>query len=74
MSARPGYIRTAPPSPRFLEHLAAMADGLTEKETAALLWLTVNSVKSARRRIFERLGARNAVHAVHLAHQKGLLK
>lgn len=61
-------------TPRLLEHLRCIADGCTVAETAKRMWLSVEGVKSARKEaLYPKLGARNAAHAVHIAHQKGLL-
>jgi DNA-binding CsgD family transcriptional regulator len=62
-----------PLTPRLLDHLRSLAEGHAVSETAALLWLSPEGVKSARRVLYAKLGARNAAHAVHLAHQKGVL-
>ena len=61
-------------TPRMLEHLRCIAEGLTVAETAKRMWLSVDGVKSARKdALYPKLGARNAAHAVHLAHEQGLL-
>lgn len=77
MTARPGFIpdpdRPLSLGPRTLEHLRHAAAGRSVKETAALMWVSQESVKSARKRIFERLEARNTCHAIAIAYEKGLL-
>jgi DNA-binding CsgD family transcriptional regulator len=58
---------------RQIEVLRGAATGETRAETAARLWLSVEGVKSHHDKIRLRLRARNVTHAVHLAHQAGLL-
>jgi RNA polymerase sigma factor (sigma-70 family) len=58
---------------RELEVLRATAEGETAEETAHRLTLSAETVKSQRRVVIAKLGARNVTHAVHLAHERGLL-
>jgi DNA-binding CsgD family transcriptional regulator len=53
--------------------LALLADGHTKAAIARRLGLTEDGVKDACQRIYRKLDARNAVHAVAIAHQRGLL-
>jgi DNA-binding CsgD family transcriptional regulator len=72
-------IRTKPDAaeprltPRDLQVLALIADGLPNPEIAAELNITVETVKSHIRLIHRTLGARSRAHAVHLGHRHGLL-
>ena len=64
------YALTDPQHRRVLELLA---DGRTAADIGRELFLSLDAVKSRQRRIYRDLGATNAAHAVHLAHQRGLL-
>lgn len=73
---RPG-TRSAPVGPALPDVqarvLACLADGLPIEETAERLSMAPSTVKTHRDRLYERLRARNAPHAIHLAYQSGLL-
>lgn len=60
-------------SPRELDVLDCLARGLSISETAAELWLTANTIKSHRKRIYAELGAHNRVQAFTAAQDAGLL-
>ena len=60
-------------SRRDLELLRLMADGHTVRDTAAAMFVSPTTVKTMRERIFAELGARNAPHAVAIAHRRGYL-
>ncbi len=60
-------------SARERELLGLLAEGLTSKEAAGQLGLSVKTVENHRARILEKLGVANTVAAVGLAHQHGLL-
>ena len=62
-----------PLSERELEVLAAAAGGETMDETAKRLWLSLETVKSHRRNVIAKLGARNLAHAIALAIRNGIL-
>lgn len=64
------YTLTDPPHRRVLE---LMANGLVRSEIGAELQISAEAVLSRQKKIYRQLGARNAAHAVHLAHQRGLL-
>lgn len=66
-------VPTAPLTARQLRVLELIADGLTLNEIAPEIPCAAITVKRRRAEIFERLGARNAAHAVHIAHQRGLI-
>ncbi len=60
-------------SAREREMLGLLAAGLTSKEAAGRLGLSVKTVENHRARILEKLGVANTVAAVGLAHRHGLL-
>jgi len=62
-----------PLTEREAEVLAAAANGDTAAETGARLHLSSETVRSYRKRIIAKLGARNGTHAVALALRGGLL-
>jgi DNA-binding CsgD family transcriptional regulator len=62
-----------PLNERETEILAGAAEGETAIETAQRLYLSAETVKSYRKRIIAKLGARNGTHAVALALRSGLL-
>ena len=53
--------------------LRSLAAGRTAKETSLELALSPRTVEHHKRRIYEKLDARNRAHAVALAHRIGLL-
>lgn len=53
--------------------LRLLAQGKTYEEAGEVLHFARDTVKWYAKRIYLRLGARNAAHAVHIAHQRGLL-
>lgn len=62
-----------PLSAREIEILEAAARGETMEETAKRLWLSFETIKSHRRHIIAKLGARNLPHALALAIRSGAL-
>jgi two-component system, NarL family, response regulator len=62
-----------PLTDREAEVLAGAAEGETAAQTGARLFLSSETVKSYRKRIIAKLGARNGTHAVALALRNGLL-
>ena len=54
--------------------LAGAANGETAAQTGARLFLSPETVKSYRKRVIAKLGARNGTHAVALALRSGLLR
>jgi DNA-binding CsgD family transcriptional regulator len=63
-----------PLSDRETEILAGVAEGETAVQTGARLYLSPETVKSYRKRIIAKLGARNGTHAVALALRAGKLR
>ncbi len=62
-----------PLSDRELEVLRLIAAGRSNKEIAAALWLTLNTVKKHSSNIFSKLGAGSRTEAVAIAREQGLL-
>ena len=60
-------------TPRELEILAAIAEGLSTKEIAAKLFVSENTVKTHSSRLFDKLNARRRTQAVQLAKDAGLI-
>jgi two-component system, NarL family, response regulator len=63
-----------PLNERETEILAGAAAGETAAQTGARLYLATETVKSYRKRIIAKLGARNGTHAVALALRSGKLR
>ena len=63
-----------PLNDRETEILAGAAEGETAEQTGARLYLSTETVKSYRKRIIAKLGARNGTHAVALALRAGKLR
>ena len=63
-----------PLNDRETEILAGAAEGETAEQTGARLYLSTETVKSYRKRIIAKLGARNGTHAVALALRNGKLR
>ena len=59
-------------TPRELDILAAMADGLAAKAIAARLGVALKTVENHKIRVFEKLGVRSQAHAVTVAMAYGL--
>jgi len=60
-------------TPREMDVLAAMADGLATKAIARRLGVAVKTVENHKIRVFDKLGVRTQAHAVTLAIGHGLL-
>jgi DNA-binding NarL/FixJ family response regulator len=60
-------------TPRELEVLRLMAEGLSNKEMADRLCVSENTVKTHASRVFDKLGASRRTQAVQLAKSRGLL-
>jgi DNA-binding NarL/FixJ family response regulator len=60
-------------TPRQYTVLALIADGLTDDEIAAQLYIAPCTAHTHAENIRLALGARNRAHAVNLAHHAGLL-
>jgi DNA-binding CsgD family transcriptional regulator len=60
-------------TPRELEILALIAEGLSTREIAGRLFVSENTVKTHASRLFAKLGARRRTQAVQLAKGAGLV-
>ena len=60
-------------TPRELEILEAMAAGLSNREIAARLFVSENTVKTHSSRLFDKLNARRRTQAVQIAKEAGLI-
>ncbi len=60
-------------TPRELEILEAMAAGLSNREIAARLFVSENTVKTHAARLFGKLAARRRTQAVQRAKEAGLI-
>jgi DNA-binding CsgD family transcriptional regulator len=61
-------------TPRELEILALVAEGLSNREIAGKLHVSENTVKTHCSRAFDKLGARRRTQAVQLGKEFGLLR
>ena len=62
-----------PLSPRELEVLRLIAEGLSNQEIGARLFLALDTVKGHNRRIFEKLEVQRRTEAIARARELGLL-
>lgn len=60
-------------TPRELEILELIASGLSNREIAAKLFVSENTVKTHSSRLLDKLGAKRRTQAVQLAKQGGLI-
>jgi DNA-binding CsgD family transcriptional regulator len=60
-------------TPRELEILEAIAEGLSTREIAAKLFVSANTVKTHSSRLFDKLNARRRTQAVQIAKEAGLI-
>lgn len=54
--------------------LQGMAEGLSNKDIGARLFISEDTVKTHARRLFRRIGARDRAHAVAIAFRTGVLQ
>ncbi len=59
--------------PRELEVLTRLAAGQTQREIATAMYLAESTIKQHTGTAVEALGARNRVHAVAIAYERGIL-
>ncbi len=60
-------------TPRELEILGLIAQGMSNREIASKLYVSENTVKTHSSRVFDKLGARRRTQAVQLGKEFGLL-
>jgi DNA-binding CsgD family transcriptional regulator len=60
-------------TPREMEILGLIAQGLSTREIAERLFVSENTVKTHSSRVFMKLGAKRRTQAVHLAKEAGLI-
>ena len=60
-------------TPREMEILELMAQGMSNREIAAKLYVSENTVKTHSSRVFDKLGARRRTQAVQFGKEFGLL-
>lgn len=60
-------------TPRELEVLQLIADGLSNKEIAARVFVSENTIKTHLSRVFDKLGARRRTQAVQIAKEFRLI-
>jgi DNA-binding CsgD family transcriptional regulator len=60
-------------TPRELEMLAFIAEGLSTREIAERAYVSENTVKTHISRILDKLGARRRTQAIQLAKERGLI-
>jgi two-component system, NarL family, response regulator LiaR len=61
-------------TPRELEILELIAQGLSNREIAGKLFVSENTVKTHSSRVFDKLGAKRRTQAVQLGKEMGLLR
>jgi two-component system, NarL family, response regulator LiaR len=69
----PARVRQLGITPRELEILEAIAQGLSTREIAAKLFVSENTVKTHSSRLFDKLNARRRTQAVQIAKEAGLI-
>ncbi|HYR07011.1 MAG TPA: response regulator transcription factor [Longimicrobium sp.] len=69
----PARVREFGITPRELEILEAIAQGLSTREIAAKLFVSENTVKTHSSRLFDKLNARRRTQAVQAAREAGLI-
>lgn len=71
------YITNAQPGTQLTQReyqiLVRIAEGLTNEEIGAGMFLSPDTIKTHLQRMFRRLGAHNRAHAVGIAYRNGLL-
>ncbi len=60
-------------TPREIEVLGLMADGLSNKQMAERLFVSENTIKTHCSRVFDKLGAGRRTQAVQIGKQHGLI-
>jgi DNA-binding CsgD family transcriptional regulator len=79
VAAEGPFVRNAPRlealgiTPRELEILELIAQGLSNREIASQLFVSENTVKTHSSRVFDKLNARRRTQAVQFAKEQGLI-
>lgn len=60
-------------TPRQIDALKLIAYGNTDEQIGSRMYISENTAKRHVRDILSKLDATNRAHAVHIAHQRGLL-
>src|SRR5215207_3416030 len=68
-----GLVARLGVTPRELEILGLIAEGLSTREISERLYVSENTVKTHSSRLFAKLGARRRTQAVQLAKEAGLV-
>jgi DNA-binding CsgD family transcriptional regulator len=68
-----GAVESLGITPRELEILELIAEGLSNKEIAARVHVSENTVKTHSSRVFDKLGARRRTQAVQLGKERRLI-
>jgi len=68
-----GRVEELSITPRELEILQLIADGLSNREIAEKLFVSENTVKTHSSRVFDKLGAKRRTQAVQLGKEFGLI-
>ena len=68
-----GKLRELGVTPRELEILALIANGMSNREIAEKLFVSENTVKTHSSRLFDKLGARRRTQAVQMGKELGLI-
>ncbi len=68
-----GKVESLGITPRELEILTLIAEGLSNKEIAARVFVSENTVKTHSSRVFDKLGARRRTQAVQLGKELRLI-
>ena len=66
-------LKVAGITPRELEILELMAQGMSNREIAEKLFVSENTVKTHSSRLFDKLGAKRRTQAVQLGKEMGLI-
>ena len=70
---QPRLASAQDPTPREIEVLQLVSDGLVNREIGARLFLSEETVKSHIRHILAKLQARSRAHAVAIGFRRGLI-
>ena len=68
-----GRVRELTITPRELEILGLIANGLSNREIAEKLFVSENTVKTHSSRLFDKLGAKRRTQAVQMGKELGLI-